>query len=417
MLKKLKHKFILITMIMVSVILAIVMVSICGLAYRIGKNQIILELGNTSMSLMSSEEIPKENSPSKADNPFTNTFFSISTITVIFNQNMEITEVYSNELPSSLTDTINTAVYAILEEEESQGIIFENYLLYRITRGQYKTAISFTSLDSLLNRIAIAIYASLISIIGCLVLFFILSSALSGVAMKPVEAAWEREKQFVQDASHDLKTPLTVILANTEIIKSHGDKKVSEIDAWLDSTKEEAERMRRLVDSMLELATSESVTQKIHLQDTNISEICEKTVLQMEPVAFEKNIIIESDISKKIFLKSDADYFTRLAYILVDNAIKYAPGGSRIFVKLKKSRREIKFSVKNENSYIQPEQMPHLFERFWRSDKARSTGSFGLGLAIAKNICENLGGKITVNSSKDTGTEFTVTFSLMSKIL
>ena len=134
------------------------------------------------------------------------------------------------------------------------------------------------------------------------------------------------------------------------------------------------------------------------------------TVLQMEPVAFEKNVTIESNIEPNINAKSNSDMLTRLLHILIDNGIKYSSQGAAVHVNLSQDKRGISISVTNSGSLIQKEDIPHIFERFYRTDKARVTGGFGLGLAIAKNLCASLGAQINAESNEQIGTRFTVRF-------
>ena len=212
-----------------------------------------------------------------------------------------------------------------------------------------------------------------------------------------------------------MKTPLTVILANTEIIKTHAGSEESK--KWLSSTKAEAERMKRLVDSMLELSSTEFSDERVVLSEINFSEITERTVLQMEAVAFDKSTYVESNIAKGVIIKGNEDRLSRLLHILIDNGIKYANKDSTLRVSLVKGKRFAKLTVTNEGSYINEDDIPRLFERFYRGDKARSGGGFGLGLAIAKNLTESMGGTISAENKKDVGATFTASFPLSDRLL
>jgi len=239
-------------------------------------------------------------------------------------------------------------------------------------------------------------------------IFYFISRKLADVAVKPTEEAWKQQKRFIADASHDLKTPLTVIMANNDIMLSHPNSIVAEQKKWLESTKAEGEYMQALINKMLELARSEALASTIKLENTNISELVEKTALQLEPVAYEKNVEIKSEITSNLVIKSNSEEFTRLIYILVDNAIKYAKEGSRITISLCNTKKEIALNINNSGNVISKEELPHIFERFYRSDSARTSGGFGLGLSIAKNIVTALNGEISATSTKENGTTFTV---------
>lgn len=413
MLKKLKHKFILITMLIVIFILLICFISLNMVAYRMTRNQIIMELNNISADVIGDDDMLIDDDKRDESNLFDKQEHPpFASFTVIISSDNSIKAAYANKELTSVTSDISSATDAILNSDKRNGILYDSHIIFHEFRRDKETVITFTSLNTLLSRSALVTNASAIVIACCGALFFVLIYILAGVAMHPVERAWEREKQFVADASHDLKTPLTVIMANTEIIRNHKSNSIDEVAKWLDSTEEEAQRMKRLVESMLELAQSECINESISLTPVNVSDICESTVLQMEAIAFEKHVCINTSITKNITIKSHSDYFTRLVHILIDNAIKYSAENASVTVKLKKQKREVKLSIHNVGALIAEEDIPHIFERFWRSDRARTTESFGLGLSIAKNLCENLGGKISVVSEKSHGTEFTATFPI-----
>ena len=406
MLKKLKIKFIVINMICVGVLLFGVFIAISLMTFRAEKNVIIREIERVNDAILNERIQDAKPSFDSEHAP------KITTYSMVFNEKDEITAIYQDLLQVDLDEDTKDAILKAFKHEKTDGVLHSDRLLFGKTLLAGKTSVTVASAESIYSGLDIMITITGLVLLCCFVLFLALSYMLSCIAMKPVEKTWEGQKQFVADASHDLKTPLTVILANTEIIKSRGGEKVEAVTKWLDSTKEESERMRRLVDNMLELAKSDDLSEKITLVDTNVSEICEMTALQMEPIAFEKGVIINTVISPAIILKSDADSFSRLIHILIENAIKYAPQGSEVTVILRREWREVKLSVKNSGTHISKEDLPHIFERFYRSDKARGSSGFGLGLSIAKSLCERMGGKIECESREGFGTEFSVEFNM-----
>ena len=406
MLRKLKRKFVLINMACVSFLLIGVFISITGMTYRVEREAIYRGLERTSLFLLNVSSLP----PNDESEDFVNPIFSSET--VIISESGDILESYSDTAPSPASEKTVSVIDDIINEEKNFGDLHFEGLIYHKRSAGGNTAITVTNSEALFNRLEITATVSGLVLLCCFILFFVLSYVLSGIAMKPAEKTWKVQKQFVADASHDLKTPLTVILANTEIIKSREKSSVASVTKWLDSTKEESERMRRLVDNMLELAKSDDMSESLTLVDTDVSEICEMTVLQMDTIAFEKGVNITSKISPHIILKSDADSFSRLVHILIENAIKYAPSGTDVAVTLKREWRDVKLSVKNSGSYINKEDLPHIFERFYRSDKTRGSSGFGLGLSIAKGLCEKMNAEIKCESKENIGTEFTVDFNM-----
>ncbi len=240
---------------------------------------------------------------------------------------------------------------------------------------------------------------------------FAIAMLLSKWALRPVQKAWDQQHQFVADASHELKTPLAVILANSQILQQSEDEMPEECRRWVEGTAEEAERMRGLVESLLELArTEEGAGSARRNVDVDLSAAVEGEALQFDAVAFELGCTIKSDVEPNIHVMGDPDQLARLTKTLVDNACKYAKKGTDVHVDLKRHNGSATLSVNNQGEPIPPEDLPHVFDRFYRSDKARAreTGGFGLGLAIARGIAESHGGKISVASDAQDGTTFTV---------
>ena len=213
--------------------------------------------------------------------------------------------------------------------------------------------------------------------------------------------------QFIADASHDLKTPLTVILANNDILLSHQGDTVQNQEKWIKSTKEEALKMKGLVEQLLDLAKSEDINKGLALSQENISELTEGEILQFEPIAFEKEITVNSCIKESVLISTHGESYVRIVQTLLDNAIRYTEQGKQIDVLLLEDKQRAYLKVKNP-SFIEESDLDHIFERFYRIDPSRSEGGHGLGLAIAKNLASSINGDIEVESSKDTGTTFTL---------
>lgn len=247
---------------------------------------------------------------------------------------------------------------------------------------------------------------------GAMALFWAISRKLSAIAARPMEEAIRREKQFVADASHDLKTPLSVILANNAILMENPDAPAGTLARWLDSTQLAAKRMQQLIGEMLTLAEAERQDTPLTLEPIDLADIAMKAALELESVAFEKNVTLDTDLPEKCVIRGNADYLLRIVTSLLENALKYEPAGGQVILALTQSKRKTVLSVRNPGSRIPEEDLPHVFDRFYRSDKSRtnSQGSFGLGLAITKEITQRLGGSVTAASSEAEGTTFRVLF-------
>lgn len=313
-------------------------------------------------------------------------------------------EVFSQEeLPSLL--------HTIVSQEKNFGILYsQDAIYYRSGKTPYKIAIAST--DYIVHSVVNLVLVLLAVWVGAMLLFLLISIRLSAVAARPMEEAMQREKQFVADASHDLKTPLSVILANNSILMENPENKVGDLRRWLDSTQEAAKRMQKLIAEMLTLADVERQDVPLVREEVDLANIAMKADLELESVAFEKNVTLEDDLPDRCMVMGNADYLLRIVMSLLENALKYEPSGGRVSIHLTQSKKKTVLSVCNRGSRIADEDLPHVFDRFYRSDKSRtnSAGSFGLGLAITKEMVERLGGTISVTSSQEEGTVFSVTF-------
>nr|WP_239471424.1 HAMP domain-containing sensor histidine kinase [Olsenella profusa] len=245
---------------------------------------------------------------------------------------------------------------------------------------------------------------------------FVVAYLLSGWALRPVERAWEQQRRFVSDASHELKTPLAVILANTQILEADGGVP-KEARRWVHSTSEEVTHMKGLVEDLLTLARADeqeaSGTRSAGAsQAVDLSALVSGCALEFDAVAFERGCSIECALADGVTVTGDPEQLRRVVRTLLDNATKYADRGTPVRVGLSREGRRARLTVNNRGETIAPEDLAHLFDRFYRTDDARerqSSGGFGLGLAIAKSLVESMGGKISARSTDANGTTFEVT--------
>ena len=223
----------------------------------------------------------------------------------------------------------------------------------------------------------------------------------------PVEEAARKQKEFVWDASHELKTPIAVISANAEVLEREYGK-----NQWLGYIRSELERTTQLVQSLLELARTDRETTRAQMKDFDLSHAVMAVALPFESTVFENGRTMEMDIQEDLHMTGAEEMIQRLVVILLSNAVKYSEPGGTIRLGLKTRGRNRVLSVHNTGSYIAREDQTRIFDRFYRVDSAhsREVEGHGLGLAIAKNIVETHGGRIHVESSRDTGTTFEAVF-------
>jgi len=236
-------------------------------------------------------------------------------------------------------------------------------------------------------------------------------------AMIPIQQAWEKQQQFVADASHELRSPIAVVKSNAELILRHPDHTVKEEGIRITNIIRETMRMTRLVASLLTLARADANQAELQLAPVNLNEVVAAAIEQFQPVAELKGIPLQLNLQDELWLLADKERLHQLLVILLDNALKYTPASGRILLSCQQQADSIAITVADTGYGIAPEDLPRIFDRFFRGDKARSRedGGTGLGLAIAKWIVEKHGGKIEAESQMGKGTRFNMVFPVKLK--
>ncbi|MBQ9069589.1 MAG: sensor histidine kinase [Eggerthellaceae bacterium] len=341
----------------------------------------------------------------------------VATSAFLLDENGDIQMTVSNALSLDET-TVEEAVddlrsHLILDRENTEtGKIDKLNLYYQLRDYVNGYSVAFASgnyvdsaMASLMMSLGLAELVAFLALAG-------LAVVLSRWVLEPVERAWAQQRQFVADASHELKTPLTVIRANDSLIMANPEASIASQMQWIESTETEAKLMQDLVNDMLYLAQTENARNDSVRAPIDFSDLVQSSVLQFESVAFERGVLMDSDVAAGLMVNGEPKSLQRLVGTLIDNACKYADDGGKVDVSLSKQGGNCVLRVHNTGAAIPAEDVPHVFDRFYRSDKARThgTGGFGLGLAIAKSVVDEHGATIAVTSSESDGTVFTVTF-------
>lgn len=247
-----------------------------------------------------------------------------------------------------------------------------------------------------------------------LILLLLISIYLTNKSIKPIKETFEKQKQFIADASHELKTPLAIIKTNTSLILSNKNATVESQGKWLNYINNQIARMTELLDEMLSLAKLDTNKELQEFKEFNLSKLLNNILLTFEAVIFENKIELESNILENICLKGDKESIKKVVIILLDNAIKYTNKSGKINVDLQKEKNKIKLKIKNTGEGIEKEELERIFERFYRVDtsRARETGGYGLGLSIAKSIIDSHNGKIYAESNIGKDTTFIIEFNI-----
>ena len=325
--------------------------------------------------------------------------------TILLDDNDNILDVINHSNNEVSNEKISELARKILKDKKARtryiGCLYLSDYSYSYLKGDILVILDNSKIKKSL-QLSLEMSILIFSILELLII--IGSKYLTTWLIKPVKESFDKQKQFIADASHELKTPLSVIVASSEAIDI--DEKNSK---WLKNIEYETNRMNLLISKLLSLAKSEQM-EKVRLVNNNLSKIVELSLLTFEGRAYEKDIKFNYDIEDNIFMLMDEDSIKELVEILLDNAIKHSKKKGTINISLKRDGQII-LLVQNEGEAIPKGEEEKIFERFYRVDKARSrkNNRYGLGLAITKNIVLLHKGKIKA-SSMDGITTFQVTF-------
>lgn len=334
-------------------------------------------------------------------------FMDVSAYEVKYGSNYEIKEIINYAQNDVTDDEVKQIAEQILEKKIKSktkigNLYFEEYS-YSFKEPNtlmiIDNSVTKTKLDNLLKT-------SMILFVLIEILIVIVSRKITSWIIKPVIESFNKQKQFVADASHELKTPIAVIMANAEALEREPNE-----EKWLTNIKSEAEQMNELVTDLLDLAKLEEGKEKVSFSDENVSKLTEMAILTLESLIYESKIKLEYNIEENITMKCNGGQIKQLVTILLDNAIKHSNENGEIKFELKKQKSDVILTVSNRGEEIPKEMQEKIFERFYRIDESRnrSDNRYGLGLAIAKNIVVNHNGKISVESENKI-TKFKVIF-------
>ena len=393
MFKEMHLKFLLIPLILVGALLAITFSTIFSITYSSTTTDTEKALENGSLSM---------------DN---GRFYYVK---IFENGDVE----YSNNF-NSMTDDDKNAIksYLTLDEgkfsynDESYAYLKKVHIQEDETKVTVYTILDWTerrnTLVTLGTTLIIVFFVSLLILGG-------LSYILAYSATQPVKEAFDKEKELLANASHELKTPITVAKTNLDLVLSDPSQTIAENKRWLEGAKYQIDRMNSLILQMLELSRLERNDYYAEKTDLNISTLIEGILLSFEAGCYESNKRFVSSLQPDVYYNCNKVETEKLITILVDNAIKYTPNGGEICVTLAKTLKSISIKVTNTGDGIPPELIDKIFDRFYKLDESHKEAgkSFGLGLSIAKLISQSMGGDIKCFSEVGRYTTFEITLPL-----
>ena len=314
--------------------------------------------------------------------------FSTRHFTVLFDEDGKVFETFTESIYAIDKEQAIEYAEQVLDGGNARGWI--SSYRYKVFRAEFGSGVVFV--DGSMNRSAMvqSIAIAGVVLLVCAVLVLTLILLLSKRAVKPIAESYEKQKQFITDANHELKTPLTLILANLDIAESELGK-----NEWLDDIRSEGHRMTELVNQLVVLSRMDEENHTLNLSNVALGRMVADTVSEFEPLAVSRGKAIGANVDTDLIYNGDETLLRRLVGILMDNAIKYCDHGGEIALTLHRGRR-IVLTVENTYAAVDELELDRLFDRFYRADKARTfKGGYGVGLSMAKAIVEKHKGEIT----------------------
>lgn len=388
MLNKLRIKFICINMTIVMILLSVFI----AMFYFSTKRS--LERDSIQMMQAISSEPFRRGRPNDLPKDVRLPYFSVQ-----IDRSGELMNIGGGYFDLTDNESLEEIVQITLSQDDKIGLLDEynlRYLKEETPRGQCLVFSDMTSERSTLNHLT---KNSALIGLAAFGMFLIVSILLANWAVRPIDKAWKQQKQFVSDASHELKTPLTVIITTAELLNSP-ECPTEERQSLTENIITMSGQMRGLVESLLQLARIDAGRIVGAVEPLSLSELTQDAILPFEPVFFERGLQLEAEIAPDIRVKGNREQLRQLVDVLLDNAQKYSAPGGTTYICLYQSRHNAcVLSVANPGAPLSDQEQKDIFKRFYRADKARAMNhSYGLGLSIAQSTVQEHHGKIWAES-------------------
>lgn len=406
MIRKLKIKFVVLAMTALFVLLTVIVTGMNLISYSSvvqEADSILSVLAQNKGAFPDFEEnkdshLPHNMSP---ETPYESRYFS-----VVLSSSYEVISTETSKIASVDRDAAIEYAQIVLESDSSNGFVDE----FRYTKRQENMGYRIIFLDCgrRLSAFHTFLGASIIMAVSGLVVVFIVIFILSGKIIHPVSESYEKQKRFITDAGHEIKTPLTIINTNIDIL----EMELGENESLADIA-QQTKRLRSLTNDLVMLARMEESEDNMQKIEFPISEVVAETVQPFRNIAVQQGKEFVSNIQPMLTLRGNDKAIQQLVNIFMDNALKYSPVGGTIALTLVRQNRTIHLTAFNTTeSEINQEQLSHVFDRFYRTDASRNseTGGHGIGLSVAQAIVVAHGGKI--NAWTQDGHSFQISASL-----
>lgn len=392
MIGSLRRKFISISMISIFIVFSCIFISLMVFT-KIQTNRSVDMLVDT---ISSNDGVFPKFDPSKqrmlVQMPYSDviteeTQFSTRFFSVWLDEQKQIVNTNMDSVSTITEQDVEDYTDKVLKRGKERGWIGD--YRYRIMDTEDGTTVVFVNGNTYNNTSNRLLFTALLVLLGSASLILILTVVVSKRAVRPVAESYEKQRQFITDANHELKTPLTLILSNLDIVESELGK-----NEWLDDIRSEGERMGLLINQLVTLSRMDESTDSVMREEFNLSSAVADTVSEFESLAEERGHTLTSSVSPSVYYYGDESLIRRLTAILLDNAIKYCDAGGNIQLSLTCRRHQV-LTVENTYQDVDKLELNRLFDRFYRADKARTfSGSFGIGLSIAQSIVKSHKGNI-----------------------
>ncbi len=392
MLKKLKTKFIFVTVLALFLILAAIVTSINGLHHQSivsdADYTLSLILENSGKFPSNPEENPDWGTGITPEAPYESRYFAVVFL------NGRLAWVNTDKIAAVDEGTAVQIAREIIKGDARRG--FYNNYRFLLDEEDGRTMVLFLDCSRLLTSAErFLVFSIIISLIGVLSVFIALS-VLAERIVTPIADGYEKQKTFITNAGHDIKTPITIIDADAELLEMELGE-----NEWVSDIKKQTSRLATLTSDLIYLSRMEEERHAPY-EDFPISEIFEEVIGSFGGPAKTKNIHIDADITPALFYTGDREAIRKLFTLLMDNAIKYSPSGNTVEANIRKLNRGIGISFSNVAPDLDANTVKNMFDRFYRSDTARtSSGGFGIGLSVASAIVSSHKGKISAEKRGD----------------
>ena len=411
MINKLKRKFLIMGTVFMFILMTVLVLAmnLINFSQVTADADTVLEV-LSQQGLKFSEDMPRPEMPDKPDDfikkgmspeiPYESRYFVVRV-----DSDGEIIKSDLSKIVAVDEDSAQEYIKNALASRNDRGFI--NNFRYKKTTAGGETSIIFLDcgrkLDDFTNFLIISV---IVGLAGC-VIVFVAFFFTAGKIVSPIAQSYEKQKRFISDAGHELKTPLTIINANVDLLETEGEKEE------LQDIRRQIKRLTQLTDNLVFLSKTEESGNVLQKIDFPLSDLVSETAAEFRALALSNSIEFNTDIAQNVTLCGSPDFVRRLISILLENAVKYSPPQGEILLELKTDKKFAMLKISNTTATaVNGEDLKNIFERFFRLDSSRNsqTGGHGIGLSIAKAIVEAHGGSIA--ASTKTGNDFTITVNL-----